>query len=439
MNNVAIRSNKAALIAGALIFSIIILLLAMRPGGIGGTGIGNGGVGGTGINTGFIGRIDQFGSIYVNDARIFYPDDIKVQLNQKTGSISDLRIGQIVEVLANADSNGVLIASTIKVRYAVIGSVQSIAENQAIVFGQKVLLSADIAKPRIGQNIAVSGFLRADGVIVASRIDAAQNMHSALPDPLQLPFLGQTEKVSLSGYVEQRGNGYFIYGYQLNDIETDISLNKVTTISAIVDAKTLRVKSLKRKITVLTSAPIETLPIPVNEITEPAIIPTNIIPDPVMKPKPTIREAINKPVIERAGNIPNRAKIDNPATEQSARTIAPSPVRQPTEQEIDNSSTDGDHDLETDVVRQEDRDSTDNQASQTAEQDTARETEPITTLPVEPVVTERPQSPQNETRPQTNDRPPTRVRPERVERPQRPERIERPERPQRPQRPNRGG
>ncbi|MCF6292742.1 MAG: DUF5666 domain-containing protein, partial [Robiginitomaculum sp.] len=409
MNNTIFRANKTNLIVGGLVLAIIILLLAMRPGGIGGTGIGNGGVGGTGINTGFIGRIDQFGSIYVNDARIFYPADIKVQFNQKAASIDDLKIGQIVQVLTSADHNGTLTASSIKVRFEVIGIVQSITENQAIVFGQKVILPTDSVYPAIGDNIMVSGFRRNDGVIVASRIDPAEDTPASLPESLELPFSGQADNVSLSGYVQQSDAGYFIYGYQLDNLEGDISLDKVTTISAKVDVKKLQVESLKRKITTLTKSKLKTTAIPVNEVVKPEATPRNTTP---VEPKPIIREAINKPVIERANNVLNRAKPNNSTTEQPARILEP----------VANTQTDAlpdanNREHETDSVEEHtteeiivEREANDNNADQeqavrSVETEAIRQRE--ATTPVDPVTPERPQSPQNETRPQSTDRLPT--------------------------------
>lgn len=436
MNNTAFRANKTNIITGGLILAIIIVLLALRPGGIGGTGIGNGGVGGTGINTGFIGRIDKFGSIYVNDARIFYPADTKVQFNQRAASVDDLKIGQIVQVLASADSNGTLTASSIKVRFEVIGVVQSITDNQAIVFGEKVILPANVTYPAIGENIMISGFRRNDGVIIASRIDPAKDTTASLSEPLELPFFGQAGNVSLSGYVQQSDAGYFIYGYQLDNLDGDISLNKVITISADISGKELQVKSVERQITTLVEPKLKRSAIPVNEITEPTIIPTNTVPVPVIEKKPTIGRAINKPVIERANNVPDRVKPNNTTTEQPTRILEPSSVSQRTEQETDNSSPNSDHDLETDVVRQEDRQTIDDQEqpTQNIEREASTEPQPTDVLPVEPVITERPESVRGETRPQTTDRPPARVRPTRVDRPQRPERIDRPQRPQRPDR-----
>ncbi|MBL1430530.1 MAG: hypothetical protein COA60_003270 [Robiginitomaculum sp.] len=444
MNNTAFRANKTNIIVGGLILAIIIVLLVMRPGGIGGTGIGNGGVGGTGINTGFIGRIDQFGSIYVNDARIFYPANIKVQFNQRSASIDDLKIGQIVQVLASADHNGTLTASSIKVRFEVIGIVQSITENQAIVFGQKVILLANSVYPAIGDNIMVSGFRRNDGVIVASRIDPAEDSPASLLEPAKLPFSGQADNVSLSGYVQKNHAGYFIYGYQLENLDTDIPLDKVTTISAKVNANSLQVETLKRKITTLTRPKSTTPTIPVNEVVKPVVTPTNTTPGRAIEPKPIIRKAIDKPTNDRPNNIPDRAGISNEASKQEARPSEPVAGTQ-TEALPDATNRGHETDSAEEQVTEEtivERDANDNNADQeqsvrSVETEAIRQRE--ATTPIESVTPERRQSPQRETRQPTTDRPPTRVRPERVDRPQRPERIERPTRPERPQRPDRRG
>ena len=63
---------------------------------------GDRGIGGTGV----IGTIKKFGSIYVNDLRISYPESAEVRIDGRPASLRDLKLGQVVRVDARgADSD----------------------------------------------------------------------------------------------------------------------------------------------------------------------------------------------------------------------------------------------------------------------------------------------------------------------------------------------
>ncbi|TXN00234.1 hypothetical protein FV242_22705 [Methylobacterium sp. WL64] len=150
-----------------------------RDQGIGGTGMkmtdepkdgalgeGDRGIGGTGV----IGTIRRFGSIVVNDLRIAYPPEVAVEIDGEPAKAADLKIGQVVHVVARPERGG-LGTSRIDVVSEVVGPVESLAPGRMIVLGQRVS-TGDLAgdwKP--GTRVAVSGLRRPDGVIMASLIE----------------------------------------------------------------------------------------------------------------------------------------------------------------------------------------------------------------------------------------------------------------------------
>ncbi|ACB94435.1 conserved hypothetical protein [Beijerinckia indica subsp. indica ATCC 9039] len=157
-----------------------------RDQGIGGTGVtpqtpegtgqGNGsgplgdrGIGGTGV----IGTIRRFGSIYVNDLRIAYPDTVKVRIDGVPASPADLKLGQVVRTVAHSQDGG-FATNAIDVTSEVVGPVEKIAKNKTmVVLGQKVSTASLRGSPswRLGDQVAVSGLRRPDGTIIASLIE----------------------------------------------------------------------------------------------------------------------------------------------------------------------------------------------------------------------------------------------------------------------------
>ncbi|MCX8254692.1 MAG: DUF5666 domain-containing protein, partial [Beijerinckiaceae bacterium] len=146
---------------------------APRDQGIGGTGVAppidetDRGIGGTGV----IGTIKKFGSIYVNDLRIAYPEDAEVTIDGRRASVSDLKLGQVVRTETTGKDDA-LTTKRIAVTHEVVGPVESRGPNQLMVLGQTV--STEEIPPRsyaIGDTVAVSGLRRNDGTIVASLIE----------------------------------------------------------------------------------------------------------------------------------------------------------------------------------------------------------------------------------------------------------------------------
>ena len=90
--------------------------------GIGGTGVvsddqdGDRGIGGTGM----MGRIRGFGSIIVNGVHVNYAPDVPVRIDGQARTVSDLKIGQVVRVVAE-NRNGVLATRQIDVTSEVVG------------------------------------------------------------------------------------------------------------------------------------------------------------------------------------------------------------------------------------------------------------------------------------------------------------------------------
>ncbi|MEH3144343.1 MAG: DUF5666 domain-containing protein [Methylobacterium frigidaeris] len=150
--------------------------------GIGGTGIrpgsgsgsdpeGDRGIGGTGV----VGTIRDFGSIVVNGLRIAYPPDAAVTIDGRPASVADLRLGQVVRVVAREGESG-LTTARIAVEREVTGPVEAVGRGRLRVLGQRVA-TAGMTGPaqgwRIGDRVAVSGLRRPDGSIAASLIEPA--------------------------------------------------------------------------------------------------------------------------------------------------------------------------------------------------------------------------------------------------------------------------
>ncbi|MCJ2126482.1 DUF5666 domain-containing protein [Methylobacterium sp. J-077] len=150
-----------------------------RDQGIGGTGMkmieepkdgplgeGDRGIGGTGV----IGTIRRFGSIVVNDLRIAYPPEVAVRIDGEPAKATDLKIGQVVHVVARPERGG-LGTRRIDVTSEVVGPVESVGPGRMIVLGQRVDTVSLTGDWQAGSRVAVSGLRRPDGVIVASLIE----------------------------------------------------------------------------------------------------------------------------------------------------------------------------------------------------------------------------------------------------------------------------
>jgi hypothetical protein len=169
------------------------LLLAGLPtvliacgGGSGGGNEGGGPV--VGIDRGGVtisqGPINGFGSVIVNGVR-YSTTGAAITVDDRPGTESDLRVGQVVRVEGTVDATGTAgTARSIAFNDDVEGPVQSINTTaaQLVVLGQTVQVSRstsfdDSISPRsleglaVGDRIEVSGLVNADGLISATRIE----------------------------------------------------------------------------------------------------------------------------------------------------------------------------------------------------------------------------------------------------------------------------
>ncbi len=173
------------------IFTVLgtLLLGAGCGGGGGGDGASDGGTDpGGGIDRGGItialGPISGFGSVIVNGVR-YSTSAAAITVNGQPGDESELRVGQIVRVEGRLDSGGTTGTAT-RVSYSseVEGPVQSVdlAARRLVVLGQVVQVGADTSFDdgivprsleglRAGDQVEVSGLVRADGHIDATRIE----------------------------------------------------------------------------------------------------------------------------------------------------------------------------------------------------------------------------------------------------------------------------
>jgi len=149
---------------------------------------GSGGGGATaGIDRGGIyavGPITGFGSIFVNGVE-YATSGASVTVDGQPGTESDLRVGQIVQVVGTLDGSGTKGTAT-RIAYddQLEGPVQSIdlAASRMVVLGQTVQVGADTSfddriVPRgldgllVGDRVEVSGNVASNGVINATRIE----------------------------------------------------------------------------------------------------------------------------------------------------------------------------------------------------------------------------------------------------------------------------
>lgn len=151
--------------------------------GYGGTGITAEGYGGTGISaqnegfggTGIVGVITGFASVCVNGVEAHFDSNTKVDIDGTSSSIDKLNIGEFVAIDAKGQGAEVS-AQHISVIHALVGRVEAVypAKNQVKIMGQTVQLSTvtlGATKVKVGQNIAVSGFSSANGMVQAMRTD----------------------------------------------------------------------------------------------------------------------------------------------------------------------------------------------------------------------------------------------------------------------------
>nr|WP_246742350.1 DUF5666 domain-containing protein [Microvirga splendida] len=119
-----------------------------------------------------MGRIRGFGSIIVNGQHVNYAPDVPVRIDGQPRTAADLKIGQVVRVVAE-NRNGVLATRQIDVTSEVVGPVDTTGRTTLTVLGQTVSTQAlgTSGQWRRGERVAVFGLRRPDGTIVASLIE----------------------------------------------------------------------------------------------------------------------------------------------------------------------------------------------------------------------------------------------------------------------------
>jgi len=133
------------------------------------------------------GVISAPGSVSINGVR-YDTGAASVTMNGQPAFTTDLRTGHTVALRGNVEESGTRgTASQIEYEAAVVGPVEAVdaSRHRVIVLGQTVLSNTDtIYDPRIatgsldgvtvGSRVQISGFLNADGLIVATRIEPAE-------------------------------------------------------------------------------------------------------------------------------------------------------------------------------------------------------------------------------------------------------------------------
>jgi Domain of unknown function (DUF5666) len=131
-----------------------------------------GGIGGTGVS----GIVTGFGSICLDGLEVGLATGLHVTADGSPTDAMRLRAGQRVALIASWES-GQAVTAAIGIRHEVVGPIEAIQASQVIVAGQTVKLALGFwrAVPlQVGNWVAVSGLPMQNGVILATRMDAAE-------------------------------------------------------------------------------------------------------------------------------------------------------------------------------------------------------------------------------------------------------------------------
>ena len=169
-----VSASRLAVLALLLVVPVVAQGQSPQDQGIGGTGAvpeiqeDDRGIGGTGV----IGTIRRFGSIIVNNQRITYPRDVLVRINGQSRTAADLKVGQVVRVVAERRS-AALVTRQIDVVSEVAGPIEAVTAKTITVLSQTVSTAALKAGAgwRAGDQVAVYGLRQPDGTIVASLVE----------------------------------------------------------------------------------------------------------------------------------------------------------------------------------------------------------------------------------------------------------------------------
>jgi hypothetical protein len=193
------------------------------------------GIGGTGI----VGIVTGFGSVCLNGLEVEYDDSTVIDSNGAAASSADLAVGQLVVVEA-AGRGDRLRAERIAVRDAAVGPAFAIdpARRELVVLGQTVRIGPDapladrasqqplaLGDIAVGDFLAVSGLRRADGIVVATRVDR----------------VAPSDRVSVSGPLRPLESGGFAVGELRVTNETAVEANLADRSALVIgrfDAQT---------------------------------------------------------------------------------------------------------------------------------------------------------------------------------------------------------
>ena len=141
---------------------------------------GGGGEGGTGVTAVSKGSITQFGSIFVNGVE-FDTTNAAVNMDGMVGDNSDLRLNMIVTVYGTINPDGLTgVAQSVVVKEVIKGIVEEKnGPDSIVVLGQTVEIPSssrfdnvvDLTGISVGDIVEVSGYVKANGVITANRVE----------------------------------------------------------------------------------------------------------------------------------------------------------------------------------------------------------------------------------------------------------------------------
>lgn len=199
-----------------------------------GDGTSVAGIQGSGFRSKSVGRITQFGSIFVNGVE-YDLSAARIRIDGEPGSESRLRIGQVVTVegLVNAagtagDATDVTFSSDVRGPIAQV----NLADGSLVILGQRIRILSDTILDGLplggilglvpGIQVRVSGFPNAAGELVASRIDLV---------------LGGSSNARVKGVVQ--GLDTAAHTFRVNS--QTVSYNGVTPVGTLANGSTVSV------------------------------------------------------------------------------------------------------------------------------------------------------------------------------------------------------
>lgn len=191
-----------------------IQLRSAQANGLGGSGrqaldLIENGLGGSGKTidgkTAILGPISAFGSIWVNDRHIQLPDSTEYLIAGKKAQRTDLRLGQMVAVLADSLDDSDYQALEVHLLFNVIGVLETIDFNadsketglinlmgQTILFDKETRIESHLGEDlslqqlKVGERLAISGLRMPNQQIKATLLIAQPKQGSLLAGPISV-------------------------------------------------------------------------------------------------------------------------------------------------------------------------------------------------------------------------------------------------------------